>query len=82
VTANVSAEAHARADQALLDRVRQLTNGDVPFARMGALSIRELAFGELQRPFDFTPALDRVGFEVLFVAGTQGDTLGPALQER
>jgi hypothetical protein len=31
---NVSAESHARADQALLDLVRQLTNGDVPVARM------------------------------------------------
>jgi proline iminopeptidase len=79
---NLNAEAHARADQALLDLVRQLTNGDVPVARMGALSIRELAFGELQRAFDFTTALDRVRFEVLFIAGTESATLGPALQER
>jgi len=80
---NVDAEAHARADQALVDVLLQMNpDSDIAYSRMGSLVLRELEFGELQRPFDFTTKLGRVGFEVLFVVGGESDTLGLAQQER
>jgi proline iminopeptidase len=81
----VDAEHHALADQALVDAILQMNlnpDSDVPYARMGSLALRELEFGELQRPFDFTTRLDRVPFQVLFVAGSDSDSLGQAQQER
>jgi hypothetical protein len=40
-----------------------------PVLAYGALALRELELGELQRPFDFTTGLDRIGFEMLIVVG-------------
>lgn len=79
----LDAQAHARADQALVDVLLAMNpDSDVPFSRMGSLALRELEFGELQRPFDFTTRLERVGLEVLFIAGGDSDTLGAAQQDR
>jgi proline iminopeptidase len=78
---NVSEANHDQADRILADFFGQLPREEqVPFARFGTLVKRELELQALEQPFDFTTRLDRVGFEVLFVAGDTGD-LGVTKQE-
>jgi proline iminopeptidase len=72
---------HDEADHVLAEFFGTLPPEEqVPFARFGTLVKRELELRALEEPFDFTTMLDRVGFEVLFVAGDVGD-LGVARQE-